>query len=131
MPYNYITWLSLPTSSIHVWRTLGQKEKNSGLCQWERNYVLGTATVEMQKGRIIDTRQKMFSTSQYISAKNENWENLQTTNAGEGVEKREPSCTAGGNVIWYSHYGEQYGCSLKTKNRTTIWPSNPTTGHIP
>ena len=25
-------------------------------------------------------------------------ENLQTTNAGEGVEKREPSCTAGGNV---------------------------------
>ena len=25
-------------------------------------------------------------------------ENLQTTNAGEGVEKREPSCTVGGNV---------------------------------
>ena len=29
--------------------------------------------------------------------------NLQTTNAGEGVEKREPSCTAGGNVNCYSH----------------------------
>ena len=26
-----------------------------------------------------------------------------TTSAGEGVEKREPSCTAGGNVNWYSH----------------------------
>ena len=25
-------------------------------------------------------------------------ENLQTTSAGEGVEKREPSCTVGGNV---------------------------------
>ena len=25
-------------------------------------------------------------------------ENLQTTKAGEGVEKREPSCTVGGNV---------------------------------
>ena len=25
-------------------------------------------------------------------------ENLQTINAGEVVEKREPSCTAGGNV---------------------------------
>ena len=25
-------------------------------------------------------------------------ENLQTRNAGEGVEKREPSCTVGGNV---------------------------------
>ena len=38
---------------------------------------------------------------------------LQTINAGEGVEKREPSCTVGGNVNWYSHYGEQYGGSLK------------------
>ena len=34
-------------------------------------------------------------------------------NAGEGVEEREPSCTVGGNVNWYSHYGEQYGASLK------------------
>ena len=40
-------------------------------------------------------------------------ENLQTTDAGEGVEKREPSCTVGGNVNCYSHYGEQYGGSLK------------------
>ena len=36
-----------------------------------------------------------------------------TMNAGEGVEKREPSYTVGGNVNWYSHYGEQYGGSLK------------------
>ena len=39
--------------------------------------------------------------------------NLETINAGEGVEKREHSCTVGGNVNWYSHYGEQYGGSLK------------------
>ena len=39
--------------------------------------------------------------------------NLQTVNAGEGVEKREPSYTVGGNVNGYSHYGEQYGGSLK------------------
>ena len=38
---------------------------------------------------------------------------LQTINAGEGVEKREPSCTVGGNANWYSHYGEQCGDSLK------------------
>ena len=36
-----------------------------------------------------------------------------STNAGEGVEKREPSYTFGGNVNWYSHYGEQYGGSLR------------------
>ena len=29
------------------------------------------------------------------------------------MEKREPSCTVGGNVNWYSHYGEQYEASLK------------------
>ena len=34
-------------------------------------------------------------------------------NAGECAEKREPSYTVGGNVNWYSHYGEQCGDSLK------------------
>ncbi len=42
--------------------------------------------------------------------------NLETINAGEGVEKREHPCTAGGNVNWYSHYGEQYGGALKNDN---------------
>ena len=38
--------------------------------------------------------------------------NLQTINAGEGVETREHSCTVGGNVNWHSSRGEQYGCSF-------------------
>ena len=50
---------------------------------------------------------------------------LQTINAGEGVEKREPCCTLGGNVNWYSHNGRQYGDYIKIKNTTTVWPSNP------
>ena len=33
--------------------------------------------------------------------------NPQTKNAGEGMERMELSCTLGGNVNWYSHYGEQ------------------------
>ena len=28
--------------------------------------------------------------------------------------RKEPSCTVGGNVNWYSHYGEQYGGSSKS-----------------
>ena len=39
--------------------------------------------------------------------------NSQTVNTGEGVERREPSYTVGGNVNWYSHYGQRYGDSLK------------------
>ena len=38
---------------------------------------------------------------------------LQAINAGEGVKKREPSYTVGGNANQYSHYGEQCGDSLK------------------
>ena len=38
----------------------------------------------------------------------------------EDVEKSEPSYTIGGSVIWHSHYGEQYGGFLKTKNRTIL-----------
>ena len=34
-----------------------------------------------------------------------------STNAGEDVERREPSCTVDGNVNWYSHYTEQFGDS--------------------
>ena len=40
-----------------------------------------------------------------------------------GIEKRECSCTVGGNVNWYSHHGRQYGDSLKkkkTRSKTTI-----------
>ena len=51
---------------------------------------------------------------------------LQTINVRESVEKRESSCTVGGNVNWYHHYGRSYGDSLKTSNKTTIWPSNLT-----
>ena len=36
---------------------------------------------------------------------------LQTISAEESVQKREPSCTVGGNVNWYHHYREQYGNS--------------------
>ena len=38
---------------------------------------------------------------------------LQTINAGEGVERREPSYTVDGNVNWYSHHGEQSSGPLK------------------
>jgi len=44
-----------------------------------------------------------------------------TNNVGEGVEKRECSCTVGGNVNLYSHYGRRYGdLKKKTRNKTTI-----------
>ena len=60
--------------------------------------------------------------------------NLQTINSGEGVKKREPSCTVRGNVNWYSHCGDQCGDFLRNKKlgiKLLYDPLNPTTGHMP
>ena len=48
--------------------------------------------------------------------------NLQTTNTGKDVQKREPSYTVGRNVKLYSYYGEQQGVFLKknTRNKSAI-----------
>ena len=45
-----------------------------------------------------------------ITSYQSNWlssKNLHTINAGESMERREPSYTVCRNVNWYSHYGEQ------------------------
>ena len=39
--------------------------------------------------------------------------NQNIINAVNTAEKLEPSYTVGGNVKWYSHYGEEYGGSIK------------------
>ena len=44
----------------------------------------------------------------------------QMTSAGEDVEKKEPSCTAGGNANKCNHCEEQYGVSSKIKNGASI-----------
>ena len=40
----------------------------------------------------------------------------QITNAREGVEKKEPCYTIGGDVNWYNHCGKQYGGSSEKLN---------------
>ena len=45
---------------------------------------------------------------------------LQTRNAGEIVEKWEPSYTVDGNVDWCSHCENIMEISQKSKNKTTM-----------
>ena len=57
-----------------------------------------------------EAHEKLLNISNYQRNANQNYnelspqlewassENLETTNAGEGVEKREPPCSVGGNV---------------------------------
>ena len=66
--------------------------------------------------------EKMLNITYYLRNANQNYNEISPhtnqnghhkkstkKNAGEGVEKREPSYTVGGNVNLYSHYGRQYG----------------------
>ena len=50
-------------------------------------------------------------------------------NAGEGVEKREPSYTVGGNAKSTATMENSLEIPYKTGNRTAIRPSNLTGGH--
>ena len=48
------------------------------------------------------------------------------------MEKGKPSYTVGGNVSWCSHYGEQYGASLKKlKIELSYDPEIPLLGIYP
>ena len=46
--------------------------------------------------------------------------NLQTINTGEGVNKKEPSYTVGGNVNWYSTIKKWYWDSLKNYQFSSV-----------
>ena len=57
---------------------------------------------------------------------------LQIINIGEGVEKREPSYTTGGNVHWFNHYEKLYGgFPKKTKVELSYNPAIPLLGIYP
>ena len=53
--------------------------------------------------------------SLHTSQNGHHLKSLQIVNVGEGMEKRGPSNTVGGNVNWCNHYGGQHGGSLKTE----------------
>ena len=77
----------------------------------------------------------MFKIARYKRNANQNYneisphtgqKNRQTTNPGEGVEKREPSCTVGGNLKLL-----QYGVLKKLKTELPYDPAIPLLGIYP
>ena len=83
---------------------------------------------DLQMAKKKKTYEKMLNFTNYQRNANQNYyevppcmyqpewpllKSLQTISTGEGMEKREPSYTVGGNVNWYNYYGKQCGSSLK------------------
>ena len=92
---------------------MGKRPKQIFLQRWQK---IGQQTHEKMHN-ITNSLEKCKSKLQwgitsYWSQWPSSW-NMETINAGEVVEQREPSCTVDGNVNWYSHYGKLYGDSLK------------------
>ena len=56
-----------------------------------------------------NTNQNYNEVPPYTSQNGHLQKNTQTLNAGQGLEKREPSYTVDGNVNQNNHYGKQYG----------------------
>ena len=91
--------------------------------------------------------EKMFNITSYQRNANQNYNEIsphtsqngyhqtihKKTNAGEGVKRREPSSTVGGNVNWYSHYVKQYGGCKQTKLNIELPydPASPLLGIYP
>jgi len=61
---------------------------------------------------IIRETQVKTTMRYYLAGQNGCHQSLQTINDGEGVEKREPSYTVGGNANKYSHCGKWCGDSI-------------------
>ena len=68
-----------------------------------------TASLTIKEMQITTTMRYQLTTTIRYKLKS----TTQETNVGEGVEKKEPSCTVGGNADFCSHCGRQCGYSSK------------------
>ena len=94
--------------------------KNNAIKKWAYlNRYFSKEDIQRDKSTWRDAQQhqllekcKSNEVSPHISSEWPSSKSVQTINAGQGIEKREPYTTVG-NVNWYNHFRKQYGGSLK------------------
>ena len=85
-------------------RGLEQKFFQKKICKWQ-----GILNITNHQENAKQNHNKTSSQT----CRKELSKRQEITSADKNVEKRKHLCTVGGNVNWFSHYGEQYGGSLK------------------
>ena len=106
---------------------VGHRRGSDPVLLWLRCRLVATAPIQplaWEDPDAVGAAQEM--------AKRQKRKKSTTMNAGEGVEKREPSYPAVGNINWCTHYGKEYGdSSKKLKIELPYDPAIPTLGIYP
>ena len=93
--------------NLKKWAEDLNKYFSKGDIQMTKKHLKTCSTLQIIRERQIKTIIKYHLTQCRMTIIQKKKKNLQR-NAGESVKKRETFYTVGGNVNWYSHYGEQY-----------------------
>ena len=123
---NICKWYDQQRISLQIYKQLRQlniKQAKNPIKKWaeELNIHFYKEDVQMAKKHmkrcsiplIIREIKNCNEVSPHTSQHGHHQKNLQVINDGEGIGKREPSCTVGGNVNWYRHCGGKHGGSSR------------------